>query len=152
MKPQANNININIDEGLPSHPVQNSETKQTQKIRKQTQQVTNADYEESELAYLISNERSEFFDHHERTSRESDSDRHAEEPEEARKAAEAADQPRTSCPTWADLIDETERGAEAAIKHHQERFRKTNMEPKPIREKEGPMVTRIRKTRGPEPG
>ena len=69
--------------------------------------------------------------------------------EKARKAGEAADHFRTSCPSWGDLIDETERGAESYINNHQEKLRKQNMESKPTRgKKEGPLVPRTRTITG----
>ena len=85
---------------------------------------------------------------------ESDSERQAEESEEAptRKAAEAANHPRTSCTIWADLIDETDQWAEADINNHQEKLRHKNLESKQTREKEGPMVPRTRTTTGTRTG
>ena len=49
-------------------------------------------------------------------------------------------------------MGETERGAESAIKEHQEQLQKTNLEAKHPQEKEGPMVPRIRKITGTRSG
>ena len=79
--------------------------------------MTNAEYEEFELAYSTEKgKESELSDHHEQTSKLGDSYIDAEELEKARKAAEEAGHCQTSCPTRAEPSDETEHGAEAARK------------------------------------
>ena len=69
--------------------------------------MTNAEYEELELVYLIfknTGEEIEFFDNH-----EGDPDDLAEDTDKEGEAADAADLLRLSCTTWAALVEETEK-------------------------------------------